>query len=80
MRDRWGKKGKKDYGKELSICHPLNPFQIGIRQIKNLGGHLPQIEDLYQQFMRSFLASSMKMIFHRIDLREVQTIIDEGIP
>ena len=48
--------------------------------LKIHGFTLPRIEDFYQQFMGSFLATPVEKVFHRNDLREVHTVIEEGIP
>ena len=71
---------KPHYGKELSIWDPLNPFPQCIRQVENSWVHPPKIEDFYQQFMGSFPPSSVETVFHRNDLREVHTVIDDEIP
>jgi len=42
--------------------------------------HPAKIEGFYEKFMGSFLASSVKTVSHRNDLREVHTIIGEEIP
>ena len=75
-----GKSEKERYGKERSLPHPPNPLPKGIHQVKNSWGHSPKIEDFYQQFMGSFLTSSVETAFHRNDLRGVHAVIDEQIP
>ena len=45
--------------------------------VKIYGVQPPKIEDFYQQFMESFLASSAETVFHRNDLQEVHTVIDD---
>jgi hypothetical protein len=59
---------------------PPNPLPKGLHGVKNSWLRPPKIEDSYQQFMGSFLASSVERVFHRNDLREVHTVIQEGIP
>ena len=68
-----------DFRQQHSVWHPLNPFQVGIRLIDNLGVHPPSIEDFYHQFVGSFLASPFETVFRRNDLRGVQTEINEEI-
>ena len=72
--------GKTHYGKEPSIWPPPNPFPKGIRRVKNSLVRPPKIEDFDQQFMGSFLGSSVQTVFYRNDLREVHTVIERGFP
>jgi hypothetical protein len=69
---------KQHYGREHSTWRPPNRLPEGIRQLKNSWVHPPTIEDFYQQFMGSFLASSVETDFHRDHLREVHTVIDRN--
>ena len=69
-----------DFGKEPSIWHPPNPFPQSIHRVKNSWVYPPKIEDFCQEFMTSFLTSSVKTVFDRKDLRGVHIVIDEEIP
>jgi hypothetical protein len=71
---------KQRFRKQHSIWHPPNPFPKGIHRVKNSWVHPPKIENFYEQFMRSFLASSVEAIFHGNNLRGVHTVIDKESP
>jgi hypothetical protein len=67
----------ENYGEEHSIWNPPDPFPKDIHRVENSWAHPPRIEDFYQQFMRSSLASSVMTVFHKNVPRGVHTVINE---